>query len=142
VYKALARVVEKLPPPRSNHGKALSNLVTNLARVHALCAKEMQEEQEEEKYTKSENLQVSVIIICVYLRYIFVLYSLIVSLNVMTEAEMSVPYDPRGCFLPDGAMQFSVCAHCGHPDINWARQRAVQGGGSQVQPGGEDHEEG
>ena len=56
VYTALARVVERLPPPRSNHGKALSNLVTNLARVHALCAKEMQEEQEKEKYMKSEKI--------------------------------------------------------------------------------------
>lgn len=56
VYTALARVVEKLPPLRSNHGKALSTLVTNLARVHALCAKEMQEEQEKEKYMKSEKI--------------------------------------------------------------------------------------
>ena len=57
VYTALVGVVNKLLPPRSNHGKALvSNLVTNLARVHALCAKEMQEEQENEKYMKSEKI--------------------------------------------------------------------------------------
>jgi hypothetical protein len=56
VYTALAKVVDKLPSPRSNHGKALSNLVVNLARVHALCAKEMQEEREKEKYMKSEKL--------------------------------------------------------------------------------------
>ena len=56
MYTALAKVVDKLPSPRSNHGKALSNLVVNLARVHALCAKEMQEEREKEKYMKSEKL--------------------------------------------------------------------------------------
>lgn len=38
---------------------------------------------------------------------------------------MSVPYDPRGCFLPSGAVQFSVCAHCGHPDIDWTRKAII-----------------
>ena len=38
---------------------------------------------------------------------------------------MSVPYDPRGCFLPGGVVQFSVCAHCGHPDIDWTRKAAI-----------------
>jgi len=38
---------------------------------------------------------------------------------------MSVPYNPRGCFLPGGAVQFSVCAHCGHPDIDWTRKAEI-----------------
>ena len=28
-------------------------------------------------------------------------------------------------FLTGGAIQFSVCAHCGHPDIDWARKAAI-----------------
>lgn len=43
----------------------------------------------------------------------------------MTDAEMNAPYDPRGCFLPGGVKQFSVCALCGHPNIDWARKAAI-----------------
>jgi hypothetical protein len=47
VCTAVARIVEIKPSPRT--GKALIDLVTNLARVHALCAKELQEDREKEK---------------------------------------------------------------------------------------------
>jgi len=56
VYTAVARIVKIKPSPRSSTGKALIDLVTNLARVHALCAMELQEDREKEKYMKSEKL--------------------------------------------------------------------------------------
>ena len=65
VYTAVARIVAIKPSPRSSTGKALIDLVTNLARVHALCAKELQEDREKEKYMKSEKLTGEVIIVCV-----------------------------------------------------------------------------
>lgn len=63
-------------------------------------------------------------VLVLVLRYIFVSYTFL-SLHVMTEAEMSAPYDPRGCFLPGGAVQFSVCALCGHSDIDWVNKAAI-----------------
>ena len=43
----------------------------------------------------------------------------------MIDAEMRALCDPRGCFLPGGVKHFSVCGHCGHPDIDWARKAAI-----------------
>ena len=56
-----------IPSSRSKSGKALSNFIATLGRVHVLCAKELQEEGEKVRYMKSVKLTGECrAIVCVY----------------------------------------------------------------------------
>ena len=126
LYTALARIVKKTPLPRSHVGKALSNLVTNIARVHVLCAKELQEDQEKKSYMQSVKLsgkhhsclRLSVVIFPFVYSHMLLLF--------MADADMSTPYNPRGCFQSKGKNLFITCAKCGHGKVDWIRKDEIE----------------
>ena len=60
------------------------------------------------------------------LRYILSQCRCIVHNITFLDAEVNCPYDPRGCFQPGGAKQFSVCGHCGHDKIDWTRKKQIE----------------
>ena len=64
---------------------------------------------------------------CVFiLRYILSQYPCTVHNITFSDAEMNCPYDPKGCFQPGGAKQFSVCGLCGHDKIDWTRKKQIE----------------
>jgi hypothetical protein len=70
VYTAILDITKlhvTIPSSRSKSGKALSNFIATLGRVHVLCAKELQEEGEKVRYMKSVKLTGECrAIVCVY----------------------------------------------------------------------------